>query len=164
MTAVESSQIESSPDAPPVRGSDVEVFGARYHLWILVICSVVVSLSLLLSTQGPEQVIVPGLNRPLPGMCMSRTLFGMDCPGCGMTRCFVSLARGDVAAAWHFNPAGLMFFALVVSQIPLRAYQLRRIRRGLPEWPIGRYQWPLFVVVGAMLLQWIVKTAAVLFA
>lgn len=181
MTAVESTENPTSPEssrstaAPPVRsatstprpapqrGRVVSGLGVRYHLSLLLLCSVVVSLSLLLSTRGPEQVIVPVFNSPLPGLCMSKMLFGIDCPGCGLTRCFISVAHGDLRAAWGFNPAGLLFFALVVSQIPLRAWQIWRIRHGRPELEIGRYHWPLFVVVGMMMLQWIVKTGVILF-
>jgi hypothetical protein len=158
MTAIESVQSDSASSAamqtPPVVYSP----GISYHLSLLLLCSAVVSLSLLLSTRGPEQVIVPIVNLPLPGLCMSKNLFNAECPGCGMTRCFISLAHGDLQAAWNFNPAGLLFFALVVSQIPLRAIQIWRIRTGRPELGIGRWQWPLFVVVGLMLVQWGVKT------
>lgn len=37
-------------------------------------------------------------------VCLWRAVFGVPCPGCGMTRAFVALACGDFHAAWRFNP------------------------------------------------------------
>lgn len=44
--------------------------------------------------------------------CMSKQLFGMDCPGCGMQRSVALLFRGDFAEAFHMFPA-------IYSTIPL---------------------------------------------
>ncbi len=46
-------------------------------------------------------------------------------------------ANGDVRAAWSYNPGGLLLFAIVVAQIPLRMLQISRIHRGLPEIRLG---------------------------
>ena len=37
-------------------------------------------------------------------ICMLRRVFGLPCPGCGMTRAFAALARGDLRAAFAFHP------------------------------------------------------------
>ena len=44
--------------------------------------------------------------------CMSKQLFGLDCPGCGMQRSVALLFRGDFAEAFHMFPA-------IYSTIPL---------------------------------------------
>lgn len=44
--------------------------------------------------------------------CMSKQLFGLDCPGCGMQRSVALLLRGDFVAAFHMFPA-------VYTTIPL---------------------------------------------
>jgi hypothetical protein len=36
---------------------------------------------------------------------MSKQLFGLDCPGCGMQRSVALLFRGDFAEAFHMFPA-----------------------------------------------------------
>lgn len=36
--------------------------------------------------------------------CFNKWLFGFDCPGCGMQRALLFLARGDWAAAWERYP------------------------------------------------------------
>ncbi len=42
--------------------------------------------------------------------CMVSRLIGRPCPGCGLTRAGLALARLDLSAAWAFNPA--IFFLL----------------------------------------------------
>lgn len=41
---------------------------------------------------------------PASTVCLLRRTTGIDCPGCGMTRAFSSLARGDWRAAVAFHP------------------------------------------------------------
>ncbi len=36
--------------------------------------------------------------------CVLRRAFGLPCPGCGMTRAFAQLARGEWSAAVAFHP------------------------------------------------------------
>ncbi len=57
------------------------------------------------------------------GLCPLRALSGWPCPGCGMTRAFLSLARLDVAAALAAHPAAPALLGLV----------LWRAVRPLPE-------------------------------
>lgn len=37
-------------------------------------------------------------------ICLFRRLTGIPCPGCGMTRAFAHLAKGEWAAAWANHP------------------------------------------------------------
>ncbi len=43
--------------------------------------------------------------------CVWRFSFGIECPGCGMTRALLSLLKGDIMAAFSFHP---MFWSLPV--------------------------------------------------
>jgi len=135
-----------------------------YHAVLLALCSGVLLMALLLSIRGQTQVVLPGVNVPLPELCMSRRMFGLSCPGCGLTRCFISLARGDVASAWSYNPAGLLLFAVIAFQVPLRTWQLWRIRRGLPEVVLnGTAQVALGALAVLMLGQWALRLMGVQF-
>jgi hypothetical protein len=130
-----------------------------FHATILIFAVVVVGLSLALSTGGEEQVILPWFDVPTPDLCVSKRMLNLECPGCGMTRSFISIAHADLSAAWHFNPAGIILFGVIFSQIPIRAVQLLRLRSGRRPYSLHRLQWVLWIVVAVMITQWVVKLA-----
>jgi len=128
------------------------------HWTFLGMSAAVVLLAVLLQVHGEEQVVVPGIGVSLPGTCTFRQYFGADCPGCGLTRCFVSMGHGQLERAWHFNPVGIAFFAIVASQIPFRAIQLWRLKSGVAEIRLGWWGYSMMVLVlAALLVQWIVR-------
>ena len=49
----------------------------------------------------------------LPALCLFRNLAGWECPGCGMTRAVLSLLRGDLATALHYNRMVVLVFPLL---------------------------------------------------
>jgi hypothetical protein len=68
---------------------------------------------------------------PAAAFCLSRRLFHLPCPGCGMTRAFAHLAKGEWSAALVAHPlapvVGLEMFAgwaiwglAIVLRRPLR--------------------------------------------
>ena len=159
---------EVSADQPSVQSAPPAKLVPRpdplYHTVILVICVAVMVLSLLLSVREERQVLVPLLGLPMPELCTFRRFTGMGCPGCGMTRCFISLAHGDLRAAWRYNPAGPLLFAILAFQIPFRLVQLACIRRGLPELRMGWWPQALFGVLGVLMVgQWLLRLVGVAF-
>jgi hypothetical protein len=46
--------------------------------------------------------------------CFFKSTFGIDCPGCGMTRAFFSLLKGDLMGSLAYNP-GLIPFIMTIS-------------------------------------------------
>jgi len=135
-----------------------------YHVVWLGLSSGVLLAAALLSVRGQTQVVLPLLGVPLPELCMLRRTLGLDCPGCGMTRSFIALAHGDVWSAWSYNPAGLLLFAILAFQLPFRACQLWRIRRGRPEMAMtGAAQMAFGVFATALLGQWALRLAGLRF-
>ncbi len=132
----------------------------RFFHWLFLMLSfAVLAISATLRVRNGQQIEVPIVNAALPGLCVYKTWFGVDCPGCGLTRCFVSLAHGRVLDAWHFNPAGILVFCLMIGQLPYRAIQLYRIRRGLVEHDLSRIGlWCLGVLTIVLLAQWALRT------
>ena len=62
--------------------------------------------------------------------CPFHSITGLKCPGCGMTRACIALARGDIHGALHYNPfsLGLLLFAGAFALFPDR---IRRFWRSL---------------------------------
>lgn len=60
-----------------------------------------------------------------PVLCIWRNLFGIECPGCGLTQALCSLVHGDVFAAASFNrlifPVAFIS-AVVYCQQAVRSY------------------------------------------
>jgi hypothetical protein len=47
--------------------------------------------------------VVAALGSDLP-LCPLAGIFGIPCPGCGLTRATLAALRGDIATALHFHP------------------------------------------------------------
>ncbi len=60
-------------------------------------------------------------------LCLFQNLFGVECPGCGMTRALSALGHGDYLAALQFNS-----LVLVVAPLLLFVF-LRTILEELAE-------------------------------
>ncbi len=57
-------------------------------------------------------------------ICPSKFLYGIPCPGCGLTRSFVSLLHGKWITALYYNmnivfiiPLGIIFVVLVIYDV-----------------------------------------------
>jgi hypothetical protein len=111
-----------------------------------------------LQIQGEEQVTIPIVGATLPPTCTARQFLGIDCPGCGLTRCFISVAHGDIGRAWGFNPAGILLFGFVAAQIPYRAMQIWRMSNGRNPLRFDRLTvWLLYVAAGGLFIQWMIR-------
>ena len=62
--------------------------------------------------------------------CPSLLLFGLPCPGCGLSRATLAMLRLDVAAMWHFHP-------LAPVLVPLVGWFLIRIGMERAGWIEG---------------------------
>jgi hypothetical protein len=136
-----------------------------YQRLLLAFSLAVLCACFLLPAPGANgQVRLPGSNTTLPTLCMLKRECGIDCPGCGLTRCFLSMSHAQVASAWHYHPAGVLLFAAVAAQIPWRLVQIRRLRRGrreLNHWALSALPW---LLVAAILGQWILRMTSILAA
>ncbi len=126
----------------------------RRHREVLAASLVVLAVAFALVEVPGGRVAVRGLTRyPLPHTCMSRMLFGLNCPGCGLTRSFVHLAEGEWAAAWRCHRLGGLMAAVLIFQVPYRLLALRR-----PEHPLipARWQGRLgLALVALLIVNWL---------
>ncbi len=129
------------------------------HCFFLAIGVIVVALSMLMRTEGQTAVFLPGASRPLPPSCMTKYLYGLDCPGCGMTRAFISISHGQLEQAWNFNAASFVVYPFIAIQIPWNLLQIGMLlwRRRAIELP---YLYWLPVLVSIVLtMHWLWRLA-----
>jgi Protein of unknown function (DUF2752) len=88
--------------------------------------------------------------------CLLKLTTGWDCPLCGGTRMGAAVLRGDLVAAWHFNPVALIGTALLgVWFAGALLYQVGVLRRPMPR-PRGRLQKGLGVALVVVLVAFAV--------
>ncbi len=104
--------------------------GIRWRLAVILVSLAVVGTASLLEIRGERRVQLPGEGWTVPELCTYHRLTGYDCPGCGMTRSFISMAHGQWQQAWHYHPFGSILFLYIAAQVPFQTWQIMRLRRG----------------------------------
>ncbi len=131
----------------------------KRHREVLLISCAVWLLAFSLHELPDGRVAVRGLPQfPLPQTCMSRAIFGLRCPGCGLTRSIIHLAHGDWRASWHDHRLGGLLGIVIALQIPYRLYALRR-----PEQEVLPSRWQAamgYALIGLLLANWLLDVAA----
>ncbi|NQT40979.1 MAG: DUF2752 domain-containing protein [Planctomycetes bacterium] len=129
----------------------------RRHRSMLLVAAGVVLLSLVMQVGGEERVSFQGLGKyPLPPLCMSRSLFGVRCPGCGLTRSLICFFHGQWQASWELHRLGWLMAVAIVAQFPYRIAGLwRRI-----DYPLGQRFPKLFgtALIFLLVTVWLVET------
>ena len=91
----------------------------------------------------------PGALEALPGLCVFHRLTGWDCPGCGMTRSWVCLLKGDWHQAWAWHPFGIPLALAFVIACLLPGRVLQRL------WQSKALAWASSIAVAALLGWWL---------
>ena len=95
------------------------------HIEMLVIASLALVASFLLNVGPGDRVHVTCLpNCLIPKTCLTHDIFGVDCPGCGLTRSFVHIVHLDWKVSWDMHRLGWLMFLATLLQIPYRAQAL----------------------------------------
>lgn len=150
----------SEPTQPPVQArlvwpAAVVASRMKLHWTFVVIAVLIIGMSFLMRSEGPTNVFLPGTSIPLPDACATKRLFGWDCPGCGMTRAFISISRGQFARAWQFNPASWLLYFFIAIQIPwnlMQIWLLSKRRRGIE---VPYIHFAPFAILFVLLANWI---------
>ena len=98
----------------------------------LAVLAAVYSLSILLPMPGAGGRILG-----LPTICAFNHLTGLPCPGCGLTRAFVSIAHGHLVDAvhWHaLSPALFLLGLALLVEYASRVFAGKSILRLSSTW------------------------------
>lgn len=154
------------PEIEPDEEMWIQPAGASRELWLLhglffCLATVVMLASLVLRSDGLSGVYFPGRQWAMPKTCSSQTIFGIDCPSCGLTRAFIAISQGRFGDAWKLNRISFLMYAFVLGQIPWQGMQLFRLWRGRSPvfWP-AVYWLPIGLVV-LMGLNWLLKVTGI---
>lgn len=127
-----------------------------HHRLMLVLSVGAILAAFLLEVRSDGRVQVPGLPQfPLPATCGSRVWFGVECPGCGLTRSFIHLAHGEWQASLRVHRLGWLLALVVLAQIPYRLVALSRPE----EYAMGRRaaQWFGYGMAFLLVANWLLK-------
>lgn len=110
---------------------------------------------------GPGGLSLAGFT--LPGVCALNELTGVPCPGCGLTRAWVSALHGGLGESLAHHPLGWLVLLYVLAQGARHAaWLLLPARRG----GIDRVGRPLdrgLVVIGVLLVVvWVPRIVGLL--
>ena len=142
-------------DQPMTEPQQTEAL-VRRHREMLWIASIVVVLALLFQVRADDKVIVTGMDGlPLPPSCASQSLFGVKCPGCGLTRSFVHLAHGNWTDSLASHRLGWLLATMLLLQFPYRIVALRQAGHS----PLGtRFPQIIgYLLIAALIGNWLLE-------
>jgi hypothetical protein len=98
----------------------------------------------------------------MPETCGLRLQFGLDCPGCGLTRSFIHLAHGEWYQAWQLHWMGSLLFLYTLVQIPLAiayAWQPYTQAKWAKAWPaiVSLNERLLLGLLALLAVRWVYK-------
>ncbi len=99
--------------------------------------------------------VIPSDVQSIP-LCFIKYFWHMDCPGCGLTRSFLSLARLNLVDSFRYNAAGPLIYLLFLAYGYERFFDLTGHPRVIrwPRWFVATYP-PLVVLL--LVVHWIVR-------
>ena len=128
---------------------------ALSHMLILLFACVALVLPFFLEVKGEEQIAFRfRAESPWPQVCGSRAWFGFKCPACGLTRSFVELARGSLAASIAQHRLGILVAFLVALQIPYRLMALKTGREN--PWGDRIASYGFWGVIILLIANWLI--------
>lgn len=136
---------------------------AATWFWLVASMAILVC-SFMFEVAGDRRVVVRGWGAQLPESCSMYARFGINCPGCGLTRSFVHMSAGEIGKALKVNPVGIVGYLFLLMQIPIASALLlspeKRVRWISRRWErtiVWANQWALVWLMIALCVQWVFR-------
>jgi hypothetical protein len=84
-------------------------------LIVIGFCGGAILLATILTPTTPDTPL-EFMGVPLPPTCSSVRDFGIECPGCGLTRSWVSAVHGRLAESWSHHRIGWLVLLYAMAQ------------------------------------------------
>ena len=113
------------------------------------VCAAVLLLSMLLPLPQNGRILNVG------SICAFHNVFGLPCPGCGLTRSFVALGHGHFVESYHWHPLGPFLFGLAIIYVLASLFFSHRKTPLQIQW---RLQVGSLILLGCIMLGfWVMR-------
>lgn len=151
-------------DPRPARPAGREERWFRFALVLFLGGAVAVAAFLTPVAPGTDEGLRVGGVR-LPELCMLKRDTGIPCPGCGLTRSWVSALHGDLRASLGHHPLGWLVLLYALAQAVRHAAWLALpSRRSRVERLGGRLDRGVMLLGALLLVAWVPRVVALLLA
>lgn len=86
--------------------------------------------------------------------CPTKSLLGIDCPGCGTLRAIYSLLHGDVLSAVRFNALAVVALGFLLAAFAMWTYG-RIADRKINSWQ--HHRWAASVTLGVVVVWFVLR-------
>lgn len=139
---------------------------SQKHGIAVMLCAVMLGAAAVTSPVRPgtdEKLAIAGV--PSPPVCLFNGLTGIPCPGCGLTRSWVSAVHGDLAGSLAHHPLGWLILAYALAQGGRHgAWLALPARRGTVERLGAHLDRGIIPLAALLFLAWIPRLLGVLSA
>ncbi|HEX9060306.1 MAG TPA: DUF2752 domain-containing protein [Clostridia bacterium] len=135
-----------------IKKNSTKIFSIESLILTASLFSIVLSFYLTIQEGSVHIPLNNGIR--IPETCFIKTTTGINCPTCGLTRCFIAISHGSFGKAAGFNLGGIIAYIYVLFQIPYRI--MRILKKGnLSIMQKANY---IFTVItgSALLLSWLI--------
>jgi hypothetical protein len=122
----------------------------------LVFALVMVILPFFLAPAYPGEDRVAICNWRVPALCPHQLFYNQTCPGCGLIRSFTAFAHGQFTESYNYHRLGIPLYFLILMQIPLRLYLLKKGPEKLSGRVNALLQWPIPITIAALIINWLI--------
>lgn len=92
------------------------------------------------------------------GLCIFKNITGHDCPGCGLTRSFLYIARGDFTRSLNYHDFGVILFVYLCLQIIIQVLYLIFDQVKYISFTGRLLGWMGLVLLFALYFRWGIKS------